>query len=144
MINGNIEEMLSDEGVFISTTVGISMYPLLRNRRDNVIIKPVKEKLKKYDVPLYKRGDEYILHRIIGFDKNGYIIRGDNCFNKEYGITDADIIGVATGFYRGDCYFSVKNTFYILYSRLTVLFHPLKMFLRRVRGKISGILHHKK
>jgi hypothetical protein len=136
MIKGNIEEMLNTEGVFISTTVGTSMYPLLRNRRDNVIIKPVSRKLEKYDVSLYKRGDEYILHRIIGFNDEGLIIRGDNCFNKEYGIKEQEIIGVAVGFFRGDTYISTKNVFYLLYSRLTVLFHPLKMLLRKIKSKV--------
>lgn len=51
-----IEEALESQGFYMSTTVGVSMFPLLRNRRDTILIRPVTEPLKKYDVPLYKRG----------------------------------------------------------------------------------------
>ncbi|MBR6765653.1 MAG: hypothetical protein IKM06_04125, partial [Clostridia bacterium] len=52
------------------------------------------------------------------------------------GIKEQEIIGVAVGFFRGDTYISTKNVFYLLYSRLTVLFHPLKMLLRRIKSKV--------
>lgn len=96
----HIEDALNEKGVYVSTTSGVSMYPMLRNRRDTIIVKPPTAPLKKYDVPLYRRGDDYVLHRIIGKDDKGYIICGDNCINKEYGITENQIIGVLVGFYR--------------------------------------------
>ena len=80
----HIEDALNEKGVYVSTTSGVSMYPMLRNRRDTIIVKPPTAPLKKYDVPLYRREDDYVLHRIIGKDDRGYIICGDNCINKEY------------------------------------------------------------
>lgn len=139
MINGNIEEMLKNEGLYITTTVGISMEPLLKNRRDNVLIRPITRELKKYDVPLYKRGDKYLLHRIIGKTENGYIIRGDNCDRKEYDITDEKIIGVLEAIWRREKYFTVENSFYKLYSRLIVLAHPLRFVIRRIKYYLSRI-----
>ena len=65
MIKGNIEEMLSVEGVYIATTAGVSMFPLLRNRKDNAVILPKPRKLNRFDVVLYKRDNVYILHRIV-------------------------------------------------------------------------------
>lgn len=62
----HIEDALNEKGVYVSTTSGVSMYPMLRNRRDTIIVKPPTAPLKKYDVPLYRRGDDYVLHRIIG------------------------------------------------------------------------------
>lgn len=59
-----IEEALESQGFYMSTTVGVSMFPLLRNRRDTILIRPVTEPLKKYDVPLYKENN-YVLHRIV-------------------------------------------------------------------------------
>lgn len=49
-----IQEILEEKGIFISTTVGVSMFPMLRNRRDTIVIEPVKGRLRKYDVPLIK------------------------------------------------------------------------------------------
>ena len=92
-----IEEALESQGFYMSTTVGVSMFPLLRNRRDTILIRPVTEPLKKYDVPLYKRGNNYVLHRIVKITQGGYVICGDNCLQKEYDVTDQQIIGVLSG-----------------------------------------------
>ena len=48
----HIEDALNEKGVYVSTTSGVSMYPMLRNRRDTIIVKPPTAPLKKYDVPL--------------------------------------------------------------------------------------------
>ena len=34
-----IEEILQKEGCLVTTTAGVSMYPMLRNRRDTVVSK---------------------------------------------------------------------------------------------------------
>lgn len=49
------EEALKENGEFASLTVGISMRPMLREHRDVVIIGRVSGRLKKNDVPLYRR-----------------------------------------------------------------------------------------
>ena len=49
-MNTNIENQLREQGFHVSTTVGHSMRPMLRDRCDRVIIKPLgTERLKKYD-----------------------------------------------------------------------------------------------
>ena len=95
--NGNIERQLAEQGFYVSTTVGCSMRPMLRNRRDRVIVLPIgDERLKKYDLPLYRRPDgKYILHRIIGVRDGEYVIRGDNTYAKEY-VPDAWVLGYVT------------------------------------------------
>jgi hypothetical protein len=56
MINQvKIEDVLNNGGVYTSTTSGVSMMPMLRDRRDTIIVESVTERLKKYDVALYKR-----------------------------------------------------------------------------------------
>lgn len=67
----HIEEVLASQGVYISTTSGVSMYPMLRDRRDTIIIRPVSGRLKKYEVPLYRRGEDYVLHRIVKVTPEG-------------------------------------------------------------------------
>ncbi len=135
------EQVLNDEGILVSTTSGISMYPLLRDRRDTVIIKKPTGRLKKYDVPLYRRGDQYVLHRIIKVLPDSYIIRGDNCEAKEYGITDSQIIGVLDGIYRGDKYIPVAKHSYRLYAALhhkAIL--PVKVFFRRAKRVVRRFI----
>ena len=50
------EEILSKDGKLVYKTKGVSMNPMLYQNRDLVVIVPVKERLKKYDVALYRRG----------------------------------------------------------------------------------------
>lgn len=128
-----IEAVLEREGAFVSTTAGVSMYPMLRDRRDTIIISPVKGRLKKYDVPLYRRGEKYVLHRIVEVTDDGYVICGDNCIRRESDITDREIIGVLTGFYRGDREISMDSAGYRAYVRVWCALYPVRKIYKLVR-----------
>ncbi len=134
-----IEEVIASEGRFVSTTSGVSMEPLFADRRDTIIILPPSGRLKKYDVPLYRRGEDYVLHRVVKVLEDSYVIRGDNCENNEHGITDDDIIGVLYAFYRKDKYVEVTNLRYRIYSFLIVSSFPVKKLFRRVRAKLYRV-----
>ncbi len=135
------EEVIAKEGTLVSTTVGVSMLPLLRNRRDTVILSRPNGRLKKYDVPLYRREDKLILHRIVDVTDSGYVICGDNCESLEYDITDDNIIGVMTSFYRGDKFYTVDNKCYIAYSKIHVALYPFRKILMKLRRGLSRIYH---
>ena len=132
-----IEDLLRDGGVYTSTTAGVSMMPMLRNRRDTIIVEPVTERLKKYDVALYKRGGAYVLHRVIEVLPDSYVIRGDNCVAKEYGITDADILGKLVQFYRDDKKINMDGVPYRIYSFMAVSAHSLVRFYVMLVSKLS-------
>lgn len=131
----HIEDILAKDGVFVSTTVGVSMYPMLRNRRDTIIISPCEGRLKKYDVPLYKRGSEYILHRIVDVRPDSYVICGDNCLQKEYDIADEQILGVLTGFYRDGEPINMDGVLYKSYVRLWCAMYPFRCIYKKVKSK---------
>lgn len=60
---------------------------------------------------------DFVLHRVIGFDKDGkYIFCGDNQFHKERGITDENIIGVVTAFYRKGKHYTDNSLSYRFYK----------------------------
>ena len=66
MSNSSFEEILDREGQLIYTNVGDSMWPLIRQGRDLVVIHRTTGRLKKYDVPLYRRDSgQYVLHRVL-------------------------------------------------------------------------------
>lgn len=136
-----IEDALEKNGLFVSTTVGCSMYPMLRNRRDTIIVMPYQGRLKKYDVPLYRRGKDYVLHRIVEVRPDDYVICGDNCIQKEYGITDAQILGVLKGFYRENRQINMDGPAYKIYVRIWCSLYPFRRLYYSVRGKMSGIWH---
>ncbi len=134
-----IEQAIAEEGKFVCTTSGFSMKPLFADRRDTIIILPPEGRLKKYDVPLYRRGNDYVLHRIVNVLPDSYVICGDNCENYEYGITDKDVIGYLSSFYRKDKYYTVNNVFYKLYSVWIVKTFGFRMFYRKAYRKLARI-----
>lgn len=73
-----IEEVVRNNGKIRLTITGLSMYPLLRNRLDSVLLKRAEE-IKKYDILLYTRKDgSYILHRAVCVKENTVDIIADN------------------------------------------------------------------
>lgn len=114
-----IEKELEEKGSCSYFCVGTSMLPLLRQRKDLIHLKKRKGRAKKYDVVLYRAGeDTYILHRVLRVREHDYIICGDNCLQKEYGVTDRDIVGILSGFTRKGRLHSVNETGYRLYVTL--------------------------
>lgn len=110
------------------------MMPLIRQNRDLVIIEEVNGRLKKYDVPLYKRDSgQYVLHRILKVRKDDYVICGDNRWRKEYGITDRHIIGVLTGIVRDGKTFLVNNKKYRLYVHLWCDLYYVRALILRAK-----------
>ena len=82
------EEVLEKDGKLIYRNVGTSMLPLIRENRDLIIIeKKGRERLKKYDVVLYKRANgQYVLHRIIKVREADYIISHQSTAKINHGI----------------------------------------------------------
>lgn len=113
---------------------GISMLPMLRQGTDSVLLSPVPEKLKKYDLPLYQREDgKYVLHRVIEAGET-YTCMGDNQFIPEPGLRHEQMIAVVTVFYRGSREYSVNAMAYRAYCRFWHYSRPVRRFWRRGIG----------
>ena len=112
------EEYLDQYGTLTYTNVGVSMLPLLRQGKDLfTVAKKGSERCKVGDVVLYRRPpNQYVLHRVVGVRPDDYVILGDNCVAKEYGIRDEDILGVMTGFVRNGKEHSISEVRYRMYS----------------------------
>ncbi len=95
------EEILARDGRLIYRNAGDSMKPMIREGRDLLVIRPANGKLKRLDIPLYRRGNgAYVLHRVIWIRKDGYVLCGDNRYRPEYGIKGSQVIGVLTAVVR--------------------------------------------
>lgn len=139
MNKSTYEAYLEQYGELTYRTVGTSMLPLLKQDRDLFIVrKKGAERCQRYDVVLYRRPpNHYVLHRIIEVREADYVILGDNCVNREFGITDDDIIGVLTGFVRKGKTYSVEDIRYRMYSQLWCAAYPLRMACKRLIGKLK-------
>ncbi len=144
----NFRELLERDGHFLYTNRGDSMAPLIREGKDLVMISRIREPLKKYDVPLYQRDTgEYVLHRILKIRPDGYVLCGDNRWQREYGIQDRQMVGVLTAVIREGKEFSLEDGRYRACVRLWCGAFPLRVLLLRSRNllrKIRGALQKKR
>ena len=136
------EEILDENGYLVYTNVGRSMMPLLRQRRDLIEIrKKGPGRCKKYDVVLYKRGNKYILHRILEVLPEGrYLIAGDNNTFVEKDITDDHILGVMTKVVRDGKQVTMDDKLYKAYVHMWCDFYPVRAgVLKAERKARSGL-----
>ncbi|MBO5240781.1 MAG: hypothetical protein J6B56_05120 [Clostridia bacterium] len=132
-----IEDVLKEKGVYIGPTVGVSMLPMLKNRRDTIVVKPKTERLKRLDVALYKRGESYILHRVLEAVDGGYIIRGDNCYVDE-NVPEEAVIGVLTEFFRKDKHILCTDKKYIRYAEKRIKTYKSRRFFVRMKRNVRA------
>ena len=134
-----IKEKLQSGGTVQLPITGTSMNPLLYWGRDSVeLIKC--ENAKKYDIIFYRRDNgQFVLHRVVGKNKDGYILCGDNQVKKEYGIQDKHIIAVVKSITRNGKTFSVDKSIYMLYVKLWTLILPFRNIILVPIRKIKGL-----
>lgn len=145
MSKSSFEEEIQRNGFLLYRNVGDSMLPLIRQGRDLVLIsrKP-EERLKKYDVPLYRRDSgQFVLHRILKVRRDDYVLCGDNRWQRESGISDHHIIGVLTAVIRDGKELPVTDRYYRMYVHLWCDLFYLRAFVlwcrdlpKRVKRKL--------
>ena len=110
---------------------GTSMMPMIRQGIDSVLLSPVTDKLKKYNLPLYQRKNgQYVLHRIVAVGDT-YTCIGDNQFDYERGLQQEQMIAVVTAIFRGDRRYSVNSLGYQIYCRVWHYSRQLRYCWRR-------------
>ena len=121
---------------------GRSMLPMLDGVEDTVTFEKKPEKLKKYDVVFYCRASgQLVLHRLIGFEKNGgYIFCGDGQYHYEYGITDDDVLALMVAYTHKGKERSIDTVSYRLY----ICCMMLKKHIFRLMIKVYHLLKGKK
>jgi len=131
-----MQECLDSGRSFTFSPHGVSMLPMLRQGRDTVTLSPLPEKLRKYDIPLYRRPDgKFVLHRIVKVGKTFTCI-GDHQFWYEKGVERDWMIAVVTEFTRDGKKHPVSEWTYRLYCRL---WHYTR-FPRSVWNRVSARL----
>ncbi len=126
---------------------GISMTPILHDKRDTVVLsKP--DKIKKYDIVLHQRENgQYIMHRIIKKRGDVLTIAGDFEIEKEYPVYTDAVIAKVTSFVRNGKSYTPNDFVIRLYSFIWVLIFPFRYMvlnlLNRVR-RVAGNAKNKK
>ncbi|MCH5191168.1 MAG: S24/S26 family peptidase [Oscillospiraceae bacterium] len=139
-----IRERLDKGGTVELPITGTSMLPLLVWGRDSVDITKT-ETPKNGDIIFYRRDNgQFVLHRIIGENENGFILCGDNQWQKEYGIKPNNIIAVVTAINRNGKKFDTDNKIYRLYSFTWVKILPIRKYLLILMRKVKKLFGAKK
>ncbi len=113
-----IEEILNGGGEFRMFPKGTSMLPLIKQKKDSVvIIKKNISDIKKHDIVFYRRDNgQFVLHRIMKCCKDGsYTMCGDNQFVMEKNIRPEQIIGCVRKIYKKEHELSLNSFRYKLY-----------------------------
>ena len=123
---------------------GVSMMPLLRQGKDSVEISPLPERLRKYDLPVYRYpSGKIVMHRVVDVKDEHYICLGDNTYEYEK-ISHNQMIGLVSAIKRGDHRISVDNRWYRLYCRVWVGLFPLRRGVKYTGRKVKRLLRGSK
>ena len=133
------ETLLKRDGTLVYKTSGVSMLPMLRQNRDLVVIRAPVFRPRRYDVVLYRRGDRYILHRVLKVLPEGYVIAGDHNTFLERDVTDDMILGVMTRVIRNGRSVTMDDPKYRLYVHLWCDLWPVRMAILKIKAIPRGI-----
>ena len=116
---------------------GSSMYPLLRDGKDEVTLSPITREPEIMDIVLFRYRGKHVLHRIISIAGDQYTIQGDGIYLSVETCSKKDIIGIVTQIHkRGKTPIGTTSKwalFYILcWHKLRFCRRYLLALLRRV------------
>lgn len=130
---------LEREGYVVIPIRGVSMRPLLREDSAHVLIRSLESRPKKNDVLLYVRPDgTQVLHRLMGYDGDVCLIRGDNTFEMER-VPLSTVKGVMETVWRGEKETQVTDFWYRLYVWFWNLIYPLRLLKHNVKAGVVRI-----
>ena len=113
---------------------GGSMTPFLGDKRDMIIISPVKHPLKRGDMVFYQRASgQYVMHRIHHIDKDGMLhIVGDAQTQIEHDIAPEQVWGIVTKVIRKGKLIDEKNFWWWFFEKIWIRMVPVRGVLMTV------------
>lgn len=118
----NFELFLSvlNETDFVRIPVkGKSMRPFLKEGRDKVVLtKADAASIKKGDIVVFKKGDAYLLHRVVSLGGGVFSIMGDNETNPDCGISPQSIVASVKSVERNGKVIDKNHPLWQFYSRV--------------------------
>lgn len=119
---------------------GWSMFPLLRDGQDEVVLYPwTEDELQPMDVVLFRHNGRHVLHRIIRKEGTLLYIRGDGSFSAWELCAITDVVGKVRFVIRpSGRVLSVNDWRWrlpsLLWSKTGIFRNPLLKILRRLAG----------
>ena len=136
----SFENELMRYGKLVYRSRGQSMMPMLHEDRDLIIVAPRPDgRCRKYDVVLYKRQDQYILHRIMKVLPGGYETCGDHNWRKDAFVKEEQVLGVLTSFVHDGKEISSDSFLYRCYIHLWCDLFPVRVLLLKGKERLRKI-----
>lgn len=135
----DVEALLLEGTPVQFAPTGWSMYPLIVNGRDQVVVEPVDPaRVGRGDVVLYRRpGDILVLHRVWKRAGEGLYLVGDNQVEVEGPLSPGQVRGVMTAVIRKGKRISVEDPGYRFLTGLWLLLRPIRMGLARPAAAVK-------
>lgn len=137
---GVITELLLRGETVNLTVSGNSMSPFLIHERDQVLLSPVKDKLKKGDIVLYQReSGDYVLHRLRKVGTEYCQLIGDNQTQLERGVPRSRIIARVTAVRRNGKTLKPGNLCWEFFAKLWLYMIPFRGIIKKIYFSIIGV-----
>lgn len=140
----SFEEILERDHMLVYTCRGFSMWPLLHQNEDLLVIRKPDRELRKNDIVLFKVSTKYLLHRIVKIDGDTIITAGDHNAFKDRAITKDRVIGILTSFVRDGKERSVDELPLKIYGRIAADLIDVKIAARSIKHQIRKIVERNK
>lgn len=117
---------------------GNSMYPLIRRMKDYVTVSPLKRRILKGDIVLFRRADgQFVVHRVYKIKGQRVITMGDNCARPDSEIAADRVLGYVTRIERGNRTINsdsfLRRRFGLMWLRLL----PLRKLYSKIKRTIK-------
>lgn len=136
----SFEEILERDHVLVYTCRGFSMWPLLHQNKDLLVIRKPDRELRKNDIVLFKARTKYLLHRIVKIDGETIITAGDHNAFKDQPITKDRVIGILTSFVRDGKERNVDDLPLKIYGHIAADLIDVKILTRGLKRKVRSII----
>ena len=136
-------EELRRHGYYLSVPHGVSMRPMIDDRRGVVEIRVPDREIRRYDVVMYDRGGVGVIHRVLHVRPDHYEIAGDNCRTVEI-VPKDDVAGIAVRFMRNGKWHDCTELGYRIYAHVWTDLFFIRRPVFRVRDAVKRRLHKTK
>ena len=128
----DLKTKIQKDGFIQVEVMGKSMEPLLKQKRDKIIIENINGKtINKLDIVLYQKENSYTLHRVIKIDDNKLYLRGDNNLASET-ILKEDVIGILKSYYHLNKYTEISKKINIKYYLYSLISYPFRLVKNKI------------
>jgi ATP-binding cassette subfamily B protein len=137
--------IIEDDKVLVLKMKGYSMFPTLRPGDTGFVEKCFPDSLKKGDIAVFRKGDSFVAHRIIGIGRNHvgkflFTSRGDHNGFKDPEFDENQLVGKLSSFERNNRKYGLDSASMKLISFLHLHFHGLLLKFIFMMDKIRNIM----